>query len=92
MNHAHRPAIGAISMRNTPDAAKRPVNLLINSRTLELAKELGMNLSQTVDSFLSAEVQRRYWERWNEDNKEAIDAYNARIAQEGLPLARYRNF
>jgi antitoxin CcdA len=92
MNHAHRPVIGAISMRNTPDAAKRPVNLLINCRTLELAKELGMNLSQTVDSFLSAEVQRRYWERWNEDNKEAIDAYNARIAQEGLPLARYRNF
>jgi antitoxin CcdA len=50
-------------MRNTPDISKRPVNLLINTRTLELAKELGMNLSQTVDNFLSAEVQRRYRER-----------------------------
>ena len=79
-------------MRHAPDAAKRPVNLLISTRTLELAKELGMNLSQTVDSFLSAEVARRYWERWNDDNKDAIDAYNARIAQEGLPLARYRSF
>ena len=79
-------------MRNVPDAAKRAVNLLINARTLELAKELGMNLSQTVDSFLGAEVQRRYWERWNDDNTEAIDAYNARIAKEGLPLARYRSF
>ena len=79
-------------MRNAPDATKRPVNLLINARTLELAKELGLNLSQTVDKFLSAEVQRRYWERWNDDNKDAIDAYNARIADEGLPLARYRTF
>ena len=79
-------------MRHAPDISKRPVNLLINARTLQLAKELGMNLSQTVDSFLSAEVQRRYWERWNDDNRDAIDAYNARVAAEGLPLARYRGF
>ena len=45
-----------------------------------------------MDSLLTAEVQRRYWERWNGDNKDAIDAYNARIGQEGLPLARYRRF
>jgi FAD/FMN-containing dehydrogenase len=29
---------------------------------------------------------------WNEDNKEGIAAYNARIAKEGLPLAKYRTF
>ena len=81
-----------IHVRNAPDTAKRPVNLLINARTLELAKELGLNLSQTVDSLLGAEVKRRYWQRWNDDNKEAIDAYNARIADEGLPLAHYRSF
>ncbi len=79
-------------MRTATDAVKRPVNLSINARTLDLAKEMGMNLSQTVDSFLSAEVQRRYWERWNEDNKAAIEAYNQRIAKEGLPLAKYRSF
>lgn len=79
-------------MKSASDTSKRPVNLSINARTLDLAKELGMNLSQTVDSFLTAEVQRRYWERWNDDNKDAIDAYNARIEQEGLPLARYRGF
>ena len=79
-------------MKSASATSKRPVNLSINARTLDLAKELGMNLSQTVDSFLTAEVQRRYWERWNDDNKDAIDAYNARIEQEGLPLARYRGF
>lgn len=51
-----------------------------------------MNLSATVDALLADEVRRRYWERWNEDNREAIDQYNERIAREGLPLARYRSF
>ena len=75
-----------------PDTAKRPVNLTLNAKTLELARMLGMNLSQTVDSFLTAEVQRRYWERWNQDNQSAIEAYNQRIEEEGLPLSRYRGF
>jgi antitoxin CcdA len=79
-------------MRTSSDTTKRPVNLSINARTLEMAKELGINLSQTVDTFLATEVQRRYWERWNENNKDAIDAYNKRIENEGLPLAKYRSF
>ena len=74
------------------DAPKKATNLSLNSKVLEIAKELGMNISQTVDVLLAAEVKRRYWERWNEDNKEAIDAYNARIEREGLPLAKYRSF
>ena len=79
-------------MRTAATAPKRPVNLSINARTLELARELGMNISQTVDTLLADEVTRRYWEQWNESNKDAIDAYNARIAKEGLPLAKYRSF
>ena len=74
------------------DAPKRPTNLSLNSKVLEMAKELGMNISQTVDALLAEEVTRRYWARWNEENKEAIKAYNARIASEGLPLAKYRSF
>ncbi|MEO7400574.1 MAG: type II toxin-antitoxin system CcdA family antitoxin [Polaromonas sp.] len=79
-------------MRATTDTQKRPLNLSINVRTIKRAKELGINLSQTVDAFLTAEVDRRYWAEWNERNKDAIAAYNARIAKEGLPLAKYRSF
>lgn len=79
-------------MRTVADSLKRPVNLSINARTLELARQLGMNISQTVDTLLADEVKRRYWEQWNERNKDAIDAYNERIATEGLPLAKYRSF
>ena len=80
-------------MRNQPtDTQKRPVNLSINAHTLEQAKKLGMNLSKTVDAFLQEEVKRRYWQKWNEENAQAIDHYNARIEREGLPLAKYRTF
>ena len=74
------------------DGPKRPTNLSLNSKVLDLARELGMNLSQTVDALLAEEVRRRYWERWNEENKEAVAAYNARVETEGLPLAKYRTF
>ncbi|HMC14673.1 MAG TPA: type II toxin-antitoxin system CcdA family antitoxin [Albitalea sp.] len=46
-----------------------------------------------TEKFPSSEPhQHPDWKRWNEENKAAITAYNARIAREGLPLARYRTF
>lgn len=77
-------------MLHFDNAPKRAANLSLNSKVLETAKELGMNISQTVDSLLAREVERRYWDQWNERNRDAVDAYNARIAQHGLPLAKYR--
>ena len=74
------------------NAPKQPTNLSLNAKVVKMAREMGMNVSQTVDALLAAEVKRRYWERWNEDNKDAIAEYNARIAREGLPLAKYRSF
>ena len=71
---------------------KRAINLSLNAQVLDTARELGMNLSATVDALLAEEVKKRYWERWNAENKEAIEHYNARIEREGLPLARYRTF
>ena len=70
---------------------KRATNLTLNAKTLDLARELGMNISQTVDALLAEEVQRRYWARWNEDNKEAIAAYNARVEREGTLSQRIRS-
>jgi len=74
------------------NAPKRATNLSLNAKVLDVARELGMNVSATVDALLAEEVRKRYWERWNEENKEAIAHYNARIEREGLPLARYRSF
>jgi len=79
-------------MHKISDAPKRAANLSLNSKVLDMAKELGMNVSATVDSLLTAEVEKRYWQRWNEENRQAIEDYNARIESEGLPLAKYRTF
>ncbi len=73
-------------------APKKPTNLTLNTKVLEMARELGMNVSQTVDTLLAEEVRRRYWEKWEVDNQEAIAQSNERIARHGLPLAKYRTF
>ncbi|MGV3569164.1 MAG: type II toxin-antitoxin system CcdA family antitoxin [Ramlibacter sp.] len=79
-------------MTRFDDAPKKATNLSLNAKVLEMARELGMNVSQTVDALLAEEVKRRWWERWNQDNREAIATANERIAREGLALAKYRTF
>jgi antitoxin CcdA len=74
------------------DAPKRPTNLTLDAKVLDLARGLGMHFSQTVDASLAEEVRKRYWERWNEENKDAVAHYNQRSEREGLPLAKYRSF
>jgi antitoxin CcdA len=79
-------------MLNFDNAPKKATNLSLNSKVLAMAKELNINVSQTVDALLSHEIKRRYWERWGEINKNAIDAYNERVGSTGLPLAKYRTW
>ncbi len=73
-------------------SGKRAVNLTLSADSIDLAKKLGINISQTVDAWFSQEMKRQYWEQWREENREAFAAYNARIEQEGLPLAKYRTW
>jgi antitoxin CcdA len=70
-------------MQSFDHAPKRPTNLSLNGKVLDLAKEMGINLSQTVDQLLAEEVRRRYKEFWERQNREAIEAYNERIDREG---------
>ncbi len=65
------------------NAPKKATNLSLTVTTLEMARELGLNLSKTVDELLEKEVRRVYRAKWAERNKGAIDAYNARIEAEG---------
>ena len=81
-----------LSIHSTSPSPKRPINLSLTSKTVDMAKELGINLSQTVDAWLGEEVKRRYWAQWKDDNRVAIEEYNERIAKEGLPLEKYRTF
>lgn len=79
-------------MLRLEEAAKKPTNLSLNAEVLAMARELGINVSRTVNALLAEEVKRQYWARWNEQNRAAIDSYNERIEREGLPLAQHRSF
>ncbi|MFA5372352.1 MAG: type II toxin-antitoxin system CcdA family antitoxin [Sideroxydans sp.] len=73
-------------------APKKATNLSINSDLLRQAKELHINLSQTVEDYLSSLVRQAKQQQWLAENAEFIAAYNKRIEKEGLPLEQYRTF
>lgn len=74
------------------DAPKRATNLSLNSKVLNLTRELGMNLSQTVDALLEEEVRRRYREQWLQRNNDDVAQYNARIEHEGTFALQWQAF
>ncbi len=71
-------------MTDTSAIAKRPTNLTLTGKVLDAARELGLNISQTVDDLLAAEVRRRTVSRWAEDNADTLSAYNRRVNEGGL--------
>jgi antitoxin CcdA len=79
-------------MRSIRNAPKRAINLSLNSQVLDMAREMGMNISQTVDALLTEEVMRQYRQNWTADNAEAIAHYNARIEREGTFAQRISRY
>jgi len=73
-------------------APKKATNLSINSDLLRQAKELHINLSQTVEDYLASLVREAKQRQWLAENADFIAAYNKRIEVEGLPLEQYRTF
>ena len=71
---------------------KRATNVSVNQGLLEDARALDINLSATLEKALEAEVRARRREKWLEDNREAIAAYNERIARDGMLSDHVRDF
>jgi len=71
---------------------KSPVYLWIRTALKSKAETLGVNLSQTLEKSLEAEIRRREQLEWLEANRQAIEAYNRRINERGPALAAYRRF
>lgn len=71
---------------------KRPVNLRTRSDLLASAKELGINLSATLEEALMKEVKKRKAEQWRKENKEAMEALNQFTGEHGLFSDEFRTF
>lgn len=75
-----------------PNAPKRPTNLSINSDLLKKARELGINLSSSLEEALAANVKRRLSEQWLSENREAIATYNEHVEANGVFSDDVRSF
>jgi len=62
----------------------------INADLLQQAKQLNINLSQTLALHLAEIVRRR--SQWLEENKNALDEYNHRIETRGTFSDGLRRF
>ncbi|MBJ7576064.1 type II toxin-antitoxin system CcdA family antitoxin [Luteimonas sp. MC1828] len=71
---------------------KRATNVSINLGLLEAAKALDINLSATLERALEAEVRARKREKWLDENRAAIEAYNLRIERDGMLSEHVRAF
>lgn len=71
---------------------KRATNLTIDPVLLDEARALNINLSATFEASLREAVRKEKAARWLEENRAAMDGYNAWVAKNGLPLEKYRQF
>jgi antitoxin CcdA len=70
----------AVAKRRT----KTPTNLSLRSDLVRRAKQLGLNLSEVVDTALARAIAEAEGKTWLEENRSAIDEYNALVAERGL--------
>jgi antitoxin CcdA len=73
-------------------APKRATNLSINADLLSKAKELGINLSATLEQALVEALRKRQRDQWVAENQAAIEAYNEHVDQQGVFSDGLRRF
>lgn len=66
-----------------PAAPKKSANLSINADLLQQAKQLNINLSQTLEQHLAEIVRQSQRSRWLAENQNAMEDYNRRIETQG---------
>ena len=72
--------------------SRKSTNLSLAAELVEEAKALDINLSRACEAGLEAALREERKRRWKEENRAAMEASNAWVAENGLPLARYRQF
>jgi antitoxin CcdA len=73
-------------------SARKATNLSVDADLLREAKALNLSLSRVFDSALRDAVAKARRARWLEENRDALDAYNRHIEQDGVFSDGVRNF
>ena len=75
-----------------PSARRAPTELSLNEDLLRQVRELGIPLDDTCERALAEAVRAARIRAWQEENREAIEAYNAYVAEYGCFGEEYRTF
>jgi antitoxin CcdA len=73
-------------------ARKVATNVSIQADVVRDAKALGLNLSEVFEAAVVEAVRRKRREAWLEENREAIDSYNASVTRDGVFSDGWRKF
>jgi antitoxin CcdA len=84
--------MNALPPRKVKAATRRATNVSLPADLIEEAKSLDINISQSCEKGLAAEVKKAREDKWIEENWEAIQFWNRYVEENGLPLAKYRMF
>lgn len=71
---------------------RKAVNVSLDTGIVAAAREAGLNLSQVCENAIREATRKETTRRWQESNRERIEAWNEWIDRNGLPLAAYRQF
>lgn len=71
---------------------KARLNITVNADLLTEARKQGLNLSELMERTIADVTKAERARKWREDNKEAIEQYNAMIEEEGLWSDGLRQF
>ncbi|TPI35349.1 post-segregation antitoxin CcdA [Mesorhizobium sp. B3-1-9] len=79
-------------LHSTAKPQRKSVNTSIDSRLIEEAKALGINMSRAAEQGIAKAISAEKTRRWQEENKEALESSNEYVKRNGLPLAKHRLF
>jgi len=77
-------------MRSEHPPKKRAVNLFVDADLLEQARQLRINISDTLERRLRSIVRAEQEKRWLEENRDAIASINSFIDRHGLLASKLR--
>ncbi|MBE0691787.1 MAG: type II toxin-antitoxin system CcdA family antitoxin [Aquamicrobium sp.] len=79
-------------MRNEAPSVRKAANLSIDADLLSEAKALSVNISRAAEAGIAEAVRKEKERLWRQENREALESWNAWVEENGLPLAKYRQF
>lgn len=79
-------------MVDRSNSTTRKSEIAIDTDLMDEAERLGIDANAVAESAVKQAIARTRETRWLEENREAIDSYNAWVEKNGLPLAKYRMF